>query len=77
MNQGMWKGSPTGILPTLCLKITITICLVSEENLVLDQLIIGPLLIFFFILITCLLIIVLILLGEIQSWLVVGVKGLL
>ena len=40
MNQGMWKGSPTGILPTLCLKITITICLVSEENLVLDQLII-------------------------------------
>ena len=40
MNQGMWKGSPTGILPTLCLKITITICLVSVENLVLDQLII-------------------------------------
>ena len=40
MNQGMWKGSLTGILPTLCLKITITICLVSVENLVLDQLII-------------------------------------
>ena len=40
MNPGMWKGSLTGILPNLCLKITITICLVSVENLVLDQLII-------------------------------------
>ena len=76
MNQGMWKGSPTGILPTLCLKITITICLVSEENLVLDQLIIPFIDIFLYshYLSACF---VLILLGEIQSWLVVGVKGLL
>ena len=41
MNPGMWKGSLTGILPTLCLKITITICLVSVENLLLDRLIIS------------------------------------
>ena len=76
MNQGMWKGSPTGILPTLCLKITITICLVSVENLVLDQLIIPFIDIFLYshYLSACF---VLILLGEIQSWLVVGVKGLL
>ena len=40
-----------------------------------DQLII-PQLIFFFILITCLLDIVLILLGEIMSWSLIGVKGL-
>ena len=41
----------------------------------LDQLVI-PILIFFFILITCLLDIVLILLGEILSWSLMGVKGL-
>ena len=40
-----------------------------------DQLIM-PSLIFLFILITCLLDIVLILEGEIQSWSLVGVKGL-
>ena len=48
---------------------------VSSENLVLDQLII-PILIFFFIFITCLVDIVLILLGEILSWSLMGVRGL-
>ena len=50
-------------------------CDVSLENLVLDQLTI-PLLIFFLILITCLLDVVLIL-REIMSWSLLGVKGLL
>ena len=45
-----------------------------SKNLVLDQLIIS-LLIFFFIFFTYLLCIVLILLGEILSWSLVGVKG--
>ena len=48
---------------------------VSSENLVLDQLII-PKLIFFFILITYLVDIALMLLGEILSWSLVGVRGL-
>ena len=51
-------------------------CDVSLENLVLDQLII-PFLRLSFILITCLLDIVLTLLGEILSWSLVGVKGLI
>ena len=51
-------------------------CDVSLENLVLDQLII-PFLRLFFILITCLLDIVLTLLGEILSWSLVEVKGLI
>ena len=49
---------------------------VSSENLVLDQLII-PKLIFFFILIPYLVDIVLILQGEILSWSLMGVKGLI
>ena len=48
---------------------------VSSENLALDLLII-PKLIYFFILTTCLLNIVLILLGEILSSSLMGVKGL-
>ena len=48
----------------------------SSENLVLDQLII-PKLIFFFILIIYLVDIVLILWGEILSWSLMGVKGLI
>ena len=48
---------------------------VSLENLVLDQLVI-PSSIFLFIHITCLDDIVLILLGEITSWSLMGVKGL-
>ena len=53
-----------------------TICFdVSSENLVLDLLII-PKLIYFFILTTCLLNIVLILLGEILSSSLMGVKRL-
>ena len=51
-------------------------CDVSLENLVLDQLII-PVIDIFFILITCLLDIVLILLGEILSWSLMGIKGLI
>ena len=51
-------------------------CDVSLENLVLDQLII-PVIDIFFILITCLLDIVLILLGEILSRSLMGVKGLI
>ena len=50
-------------------------CDVSLENLELDKLIV-PLLIFFFILMTGLLVIVLILLGEILSRSLVGLKGL-
>ena len=52
--------------PNLCLKITITICLVSVENLVLDQLIIPFIDIFLYshYLSACF---VLILLGEIRS----------
>ena len=53
-----------------------TICFdVSSENFVLDLLII-PKLIYFFILTTCLLNIILILLGEILSSSLMGVKGL-
>ena len=49
---------------------------VRPETVVVDQLII-PKLIFFFILITCLLDIVLILKGEILSWSLMGVKGVM
>ena len=49
---------------------------VSLENLVLDEFVITKL-IFFFILITCLFDIVLILLGEILSWSLMGVNGLI
>ena len=47
----------------------------GSENLVLHQLVI-PKLIFLFILITCLVDIVLVVEGEIQSWSLMGVKGL-
>ena len=47
-----------------------------QRNLVLDRLII-PKLIYFFILTTCLLDIAFILLGEILSWSLMGVKGLM
>ena len=51
-------------------------CNVSSENVVLDQLII-PKLIFFFMLITYLADVIWILWGEILSWSLIGVKGLI
>ena len=60
----------------ILLAVNHTILDVSSENLALDQLII-PKLLFFFILITYLIDILLILLGEVLSWSLMGIKGLI
>ena len=56
------------LIPRISLVILLTACY--------TVLVISPLTNIFFILITCLLDIVLILLGEIMSWSLIGVKGL-